>query len=57
MTTLTGWLRAKACSQPGIDCTGAKAEEANVSGNRMREGHRLGRLGVAGRQADHGEAP
>ena len=35
MTTETGWFLAKAWSQPGIDGTGTKADEAKVSGNRI----------------------
>src|SRR5688572_27365816 len=30
--TDTGWLCAKACSQPGIASTGTKADEAKTSG-------------------------
>src|SRR5438067_7399235 len=30
--TETGWREAKACSQPGIDDSGTKADEANTSG-------------------------
>src|SRR5262245_65419137 len=31
--TVTGLTWANACSQPGMLCTGTKAEEANTSGN------------------------
>src|SRR5581483_2022456 len=32
-TTVTGWFRAKGCSQPGIELTCTNADEANVRGN------------------------
>src|ERR1700722_18224427 len=35
MTWLTGWWTANACSQPGMDWTLTKADEAKVKGNRM----------------------
>ena len=35
MTTETGWTRANACSQPGMDWSGTKAVEAKVSGMRI----------------------
>ena len=34
-TWVTGWCLAKAWSQPGMSCTGTKAELAKVSGKRM----------------------
>ena len=35
MTIVTGWWDANACSQPGMLDTGTKADDANVSGNRI----------------------
>src|SRR5215469_5693452 len=32
-TYVTGWLLAKACSQPGMVAIGTNAEDTNVSGN------------------------
>ena len=32
-TYVTGWLLAKACSQPGMVEMGTNAEDRNVSGN------------------------
>src|ERR1700679_1786610 len=34
-TSLTGWFLAKAWSQPGIEATGTKADEAKMKGNRI----------------------
>src|SRR5438270_9594766 len=32
-TCVIGWLLANACSQPGMLCTGTKADETKVNGN------------------------
>jgi hypothetical protein len=32
MITLTGWLAAKSCSQPGIESMGTNALDTNVGG-------------------------
>ena len=56
-TSLTGWFLAKAWSQPGIDATGTKADEAKMKGNRIGNAMTWAVSAVGGREADGGEAP